>query len=87
MGGCGNDIFYGGFGVDIIDIGNDVIVGGVGVNGVNEIWYMNGVFENVVVNGVNVDNIIGFNVNNDKFVFVVGVNNFLFGDVIFGFVV
>lgn len=87
VGGRGNDTFYGGLGADTIDIGNDVTVGGVGVNGANEIWYMNGAFENAAVNGANVDNITGFNVNNDKFVFAAGANNFLSGDATSGLAV
>lgn len=87
VGGSGNDTFYGGLGADTIEIGNDVTVGGVGINGQNEIWFMNGAFENAAVNGANVDNITGFNVNNDKFVFAAGANNFLSGDATSAFAV
>ncbi|WLT37170.1 hypothetical protein NON20_14355 [Synechocystis sp. B12] len=48
---------------------------------------MNGAFENAAVNGANVDNITGFNVNNDKFVFAAGANNFLSGDATSGLAV
>jgi Ca2+-binding RTX toxin-like protein len=79
VGGRGNDTFYGGAGVDTIEIGNNVTIGGVGVNGQNEVWFMNGAYENAAVNGANVDVITGFNTVNDKFVIATGQNNFLNG--------